>query len=138
MMWQKLAEAGSVIPTSSTARRALACINPGLHPRPGPRKRSRRRFRWYCRMRSHGLIGIQWRAIRFTIEGSSKLFTSVNGERFTMEPHDLILTPAWTWHDHQNESDRPGLWLDALDVPLVFGLNQAFFSRITQSLFIRR
>ena len=65
-------------------------------------------------------------AIRFTIEGSSKLFTSVNGERFTMEPHDLILTPAWTWHDHQNETKEPIVWLDGLDIPLVGFIDASF------------
>lgn len=131
---QKLAEAGSVIPTSSTARRALTCMNPGLHPRPGTSQTLvaavqavlPHEIAWAHR---HSMA-----AIRFTIEGSSELFTSVNGERFVMEPHDLILTPAWTWHDHQNESDRTGIWLDALDVPLVFGLNQAFFEDYGESL----
>src|SRR5260221_9307325 len=34
-----------------------------------------------------------------------------------MEEGDLILTPAWTWHEHIHEGRTPILWLDALDVP---------------------
>ena len=44
-----------------------------------------------------------------------------------MEPGDLVLTPSWTWHDHHNESDGNAIWLDVLDVPTVFGLNQTFY-----------
>jgi gentisate 1,2-dioxygenase len=133
-MAHKIAEAGSVIPTSSTARRALACMNPGLQPRPGTSQTLVATVQMVLPHEIAWAHRHSMAAIRFAIEGSSALFTSVNGERFVMEPHDLILTPAWTWHDHQNESDRPGLWLDALDVPLVFGLNQAFFQDYGESL----
>jgi gentisate 1,2-dioxygenase len=65
-------------------------------------------------------------AIRFVIEGR-RTYTLVNGEPCWMEPGDLILTPNWSWHGHVNEGDGPMIWLDALDVPLVFALNQMFF-----------
>jgi len=64
-------------------------------------------------------------AVRFVIQGGGT-FTTVEGESFLMEPGDLILTPGWTWHDHINESEEPILWIDGLDVPLVFALNGAF------------
>ena len=35
-----------------------------------------------------------------------------------MEEGDLILTPAWTWHEHVHQGSGPIIWLDALDVPL--------------------
>ena len=36
-----------------------------------------------------------------------------------MQTGDLVTTPAWTWHDHYNESSQPVIWLDVLDVRLV-------------------
>lgn len=56
-------------------------------------------------------------AIRFVIEGSGAT-TFVNGKACPMEYGDLILTPAWCWHEHHHAGDVPVLWLDALDVPL--------------------
>ena len=44
-----------------------------------------------------------------------------------MEPGDLVLTPSWTWHDHNNEGDEPMIWLDGLDVPLVRYLRANFY-----------
>ena len=56
-------------------------------------------------------------ALRFVLEGSGAT-TFVNGKPCPMEYGDLILTPAWCWHEHRHEGDAPVLWLDALDVPL--------------------
>ena len=44
-----------------------------------------------------------------------------------MAPGDLVLTPSWAWHDHGNETDKPVVWMDGLDVPLVQFLNAMFF-----------
>ena len=44
----------------------------------------------------------------------------------TCASHDLILTPAWLWHDHGNETDTPMVWLDGLDIPLVQMLDASF------------
>jgi gentisate 1,2-dioxygenase len=57
-------------------------------------------------------------ALRFVIEGTHA-FTTVNGERLDMSPGDLILTPAWAWHDHVSEGTAPMIWLDGLDIPTV-------------------
>jgi gentisate 1,2-dioxygenase len=65
-------------------------------------------------------------AIRFIMEGDGA-YTAVDGERVMMAPGDLILTPSWAWHDHGNETDRPVVWMDGLDVPLVQALNAMFF-----------
>ncbi len=44
--------------------------------------------------------------------GSADLYTAVDGERLAMEDGDLIITPAYTWHDdHHNESDKRGTWI---------------------------
>jgi gentisate 1,2-dioxygenase len=65
-------------------------------------------------------------AIRFIMEGEGA-YTSVDGERVYMAPGDFILTPSWAWHDHGNETDKPVVWMDGLDVPLVQFLNAMFF-----------
>jgi gentisate 1,2-dioxygenase len=54
-------------------------------------------------------------------------YTAVDGERVYMAPGDLILTPSWAWHDHGNETDKPVVWMDGLDVPLVQAVNAMFF-----------
>ena len=56
-------------------------------------------------------------ALRFIIEGE-RGFTAVEGEKVMMERGDLVLTPAWEWHDHGNEGNVPMIWLDGLDLPL--------------------
>ncbi len=63
-------------------------------------------------------------ALRFVIDGVDGLSTVVDGEHLPMAKHDLILTPAWAKHDHHNDGDRPGVWLDVLDLPIVAGLKQ--------------
>ena len=65
-------------------------------------------------------------ALRIIIEGESS-YTCTNGERCWMEPGDLILTPAWSYHDHKNEGKGPMLWLDGLDVPLIDAMDAIFF-----------
>lgn len=65
-------------------------------------------------------------ALRFVLEGSGAT-TFVNGKACPMEYGDLILTPAWCWHEHRHEGDVPVLWLDALDVPLHSYLGTAKF-----------
>ena len=53
-------------------------------------------------------------ALRFVVQ-SGGMYTTVEFEQFRMEPGDLILTPSWTWHDHTNQTNEPGIWLDVLD-----------------------
>jgi gentisate 1,2-dioxygenase len=56
-------------------------------------------------------------AIRFALKG--RPYTTVEGDKCVMEPGDLIVTPYGAWHDYGNEGTEPGIWLDALDFPLV-------------------
>lgn len=65
-------------------------------------------------------------ALRFIMEGGGA-YTTVDGEKTIMHPGDLVLTPGWTWHDHGNHTDRPIIWQDGLDVPLVNALDGMFF-----------
>ena len=64
-------------------------------------------------------------AIRFVVEGRGG-FTIVEGEKLPMEKGDLILTPSLLWHDHGHEGEGPVIWLDALDLPLVYGLEASY------------
>ncbi len=65
-------------------------------------------------------------AIRFVLSGSG-VFTTVNGDACDMEQGDLILTPNWNWHDHNNQSDDAMVWFDGLDLPLLTTLESIFF-----------
>ena len=65
-------------------------------------------------------------AIRFVVEGEGAA-TVVNGKRCEMERGDLILTPAWTWHEHVHDGGTRVIWLDSLDVPVVQDLAATFF-----------
>jgi gentisate 1,2-dioxygenase len=56
-------------------------------------------------------------AIRFFISGSA--YTTVEQDRCDMEPGDLIVTPGWEWHDYACSGNEPGVWIDALDLPIV-------------------
>lgn len=56
-------------------------------------------------------------AIRFVLEGGGAT-TIVDGKRCAMERGDLILTPAWTWHEHVHEGRERIVWLDVLDAQL--------------------
>ena len=58
-------------------------------------------------------------ALRFVLESGDDAYTAVDGERTTMHAGDFILTPSWTYHDHGNSSDKPAIWLDGLDIPMV-------------------
>jgi gentisate 1,2-dioxygenase len=64
-------------------------------------------------------------AVRLVVEGEGA-FTVVNGERLPMQRGDLILTPALQWHEHSHSGTGPVVWLDALDIPLVLGMEASY------------
>ncbi len=64
-------------------------------------------------------------AIRFVVEGAGA-FTTVEGEKLPMEKGDLILTPAGLWHEHGHHGGGPVVWLDALDLPLIYHLEASY------------
>jgi gentisate 1,2-dioxygenase len=64
-------------------------------------------------------------ALRFILEGHGA-YTAVDGEKTTMRPGDFVITPAWTWHHHGNESSEPMVWLDGLDIPLAMQIGSTF------------
>ena len=67
-------------------------------------------------------------ALRLVIEGTGA-YTAVDGEKTYMDPGDFVTTPNWTWHDHGNESDRPMVWLDGLDVPFIQSIEAGFYEQ---------
>ncbi len=57
-------------------------------------------------------------AFRFVLQGKGA-FTNVDGEKMLMQPGDLIRTPQWAWHEHENQGSEAMIWADGLDVPLI-------------------
>lgn len=70
-------------------------------------------------------------AIRFVLQGQG-VWTTVNGDACDMHPGDLVLTPAWNWHDHTSTGDSSMLWFDGLDLPMVEALDAVFFEPYPQ------
>ena len=64
-------------------------------------------------------------AVRLVVEGSGG-YTTVRGEKLPMEPGDLILTPPGLYHEHGHEGDEPVVWMDALDLPLVYRMEASY------------
>jgi gentisate 1,2-dioxygenase len=118
-------EAGRLITAKEAERRVLVLENPGL------RGQSRITHSLYAGLQliMPGEIAPAHRhaasALRFIIEGKGA-YTAVDGEKTIMSEGDFVITPPWTWHDHGNDSDRPMIWMDGLDVPLVNTLDTSF------------
>lgn len=121
-----LLKAGELTPIEKAERRVLALANPGLG--------------LSNMMATPSIyIGMQLinpgetapnhkhtpSAIRCVVEGSGG-FTTVQGEKCPMEKGDLILTPAGMWHEHGHEGKGPVIWMDALDLPLVYYLEASY------------
>ena len=118
-------EAGELITAKEAERRVLILENPGL------KGRSSITHTLYAGLQLilPGEVAPAHRhtqtALRFVVEGEGA-YTAVDGERTTMRPGDFVITPSWTWHDHGNDSTRPMVWMDGLDIPLVQFLDASF------------
>ena len=127
-------ESGNLITASQAERRVLILENPGL---PGE---SRITDTIYAGLQLilPGEIAPAHRhtqsALRFILEGEGA-FTAVDGEKTIMREGDFVITPSWAWHDHGNDSDRPMIWLDGLDIPLVQALNASFAETYSQKAY---
>ena len=64
-------------------------------------------------------------ALRFIVEGHGA-YTTVDDQKVMMEPGDFVVTPAWRWHHHGNESPGAMVWLDGLDIPMLRHFNGTF------------
>lgn len=65
-------------------------------------------------------------ALRFIMQGNGA-DTTVDGEQYEINEGDLVLTPNWTWHDHEHKGSEPMVWIDVLDISLVRSLHATFF-----------
>jgi gentisate 1,2-dioxygenase len=120
-----LMEAGELITAREAERRVLMLENPGF---PGGSRIAQSVYAGlqlvlpgeFTSSHRHAAC-----ALRFIIEGQGA-YTAVDGERATMHPGDLILTPSWTFHDHGNPGESPVVWLDGLDIPIVNFYDSSF------------
>lgn len=128
---QFLMEAGDLITASEAERRVLILENPGL------RGQSRITTSLYggLQLILPGEVAPSHRhtqsALRFIVEGEGA-HTAVAGEKTIMREGDFVITPNWAWHDHGNDSDKPVVWLDGLDIPLVQFLDASFADQLQQ------
>lgn len=127
-MWPWLLEASRLITTQEAERRVLVLENPGL------RGKTRVTHSLYAGLQliMPGEIAPVHRhsqsALRFIVEGAGA-YTAVNGEKVEMNVGDFVITPSWTFHDHGNTSDKPMVWLDGLDLPIVELLDAQFMEK---------
>ncbi|KAK1995021.1 gentisate 1,2-dioxygenase [Colletotrichum falcatum] len=110
-----LRKAAEMVGEEQAERRVLMLVNPNLEPpyttdtiygglqivNPGETAPAHRHIAF---------------ALRFIIDGEG--FTAVEGSKMPLRRGDVVVTPAWHWHDHGNESGAPVVWLDALNLPL--------------------
>jgi gentisate 1,2-dioxygenase len=59
------------------------------------------------------------------VEGEGA-YTTVDGEKCPMHRGDLILTPTGLWHEHGHDGTEPVIWLDVLDLPLVYYMEASY------------
>jgi gentisate 1,2-dioxygenase len=115
-----LLKAGELTPIEKAERRVLVLANPGhgldkMQASPAI----------YLGMQL--LLPGEWapahrhtpNAVRMIVEGEGA-YTTVDGEKCPMSRGDLILTPTGLWHEHGHDGDAPVVWLDVLDLPLVY------------------
>jgi gentisate 1,2-dioxygenase len=125
-LYEILMRAGEVVSLEQAERRTVRLLNPALRDRQATTHTIQFSFQYvksgeHARPHRHTAA-----AFRFILKGSGA-YTTVNGQKCVMEEGDLILTPQRSWHDHTNDSGKPIIWLDGLDIPLVQSLHQLLF-----------
>jgi gentisate 1,2-dioxygenase len=121
-----LLQAGELTPIEKAERRVLVLANPG-HGLDNMQASAA----MYLGMQL--LLPGEWapahrhtpNAVRVIVEGESA-YTTVNGEKCVMSRGDLILTPTGLWHEHGHDGDKPVVWLDILDLPLVYYMEASY------------
>jgi len=121
-----LLKAGTLTPIEKAERRVLVLANPGHGL-----DRMQASAAMYLGMQL--LLPGEWapshrhtpNAVRMVVEGTGA-WTTVDGERCEMKRGDLILTPTGLWHEHGHDGDEPVVWLDVLDLPLVYTLEASY------------
>lgn len=121
-----LMRAGELTPIEKAERRVLVLCNPGLGL---DNMKATPTIYIGMQLILPGEVAPNHRhtpsAVRVVVEGSGG-FTVVGGEKLPMEKGDLILTPPGLWHEHGHEGSGPVVWMDALDLPLVYGMEASF------------
>lgn len=121
-----LLEAGALTPIEKAERRVLVLANPGHGL-----EKMQASSTIYLGMQL--LLPGEWapahrhtpNAVRMIVEGEGA-YTTVDGEKCLMQRGDLILTPSGLWHEHGHEGDKPVIWLDVLDLPLVYYMEASY------------
>ena len=122
-----LESAGKLIDTELAERRNLILVNPlegNTYATGGPLVAAYQMLLPGEHARSHRHTP---NALRLIVESDAGAYTTVDGVRVPMLPHDVVLTPSWMWHGHGNEGAGAAYWIDYLDVPLVHALDPMFF-----------
>ena len=118
--------AGELTPIEKAERRVLVLANPG-HGLDNMKASSA----IYLGMQL--LLPGEWapshrhtpNAVRMIVEGSGA-YTTVDGEKCPMSRGDLILTPTGLWHEHGHDGTDPVVWLDVLDLPLMYYMEVSY------------
>jgi gentisate 1,2-dioxygenase len=115
-----LLEAGDLTPIEKAERRVLVLANPGH----GLEKMQASAAMYLgMQLLLPGELAPAHRhtpnAVRMVVEGEGA-WTLVGGEKCPMSRGDLILTPTGLWHEHGHDGKDPVIWLDVLDLPLVY------------------
>ncbi|MFM2035174.1 MAG: hypothetical protein RL459_439, partial [Pseudomonadota bacterium] len=121
-----LIKAGELTPIEKAERRVLVLANPGHGL-----EKMQASAAMYLGMQL--LLPGEWapshrhtpNAVRMVVEGEGA-WTTVDGEKCPMSRGDLILTPTGLWHEHGHEGDQPVIWLDVLDLPLVYYMEASY------------
>jgi gentisate 1,2-dioxygenase len=121
-----LLKAGELTPIEKAERRVLVLANPGHGL-----EKMQASSTIYLGMQL--LLPGEWapshrhtpNAVRMIVEGEGA-YTTVDGEKCLMSRGDLILTPTGLWHEHGHEGDAPVIWLDVLDLPLVYYMEASY------------
>lgn len=121
-----LLQAGELTPIEKAERRVLVLANPGHGL-----EKMQASSTIYLGMQL--LLPGEWapahrhtpNAVRMIVEGEGA-YTTVEGEKCTMRRGDLILTPTGLWHEHGHDGDQPVVWLDVLDLPMVYYMEASY------------
>ncbi len=121
-----LLKAGELTPIEKAERRVLVLANPGHGL-----EKMQASAAMYLGMQL--LMPGEWapshrhtpNAVRMVVEGEGA-YTTVDGEKCPMSRGDLILTPTGLWHEHGHDGKDPVIWLDVLDLPVVYYLETSY------------
>ena len=121
-----LLQAGELTPIEKAERRVLVLANPGH-----VLENMKASAAMYLGMQL--LLPGEWapshkhtpNAVRMIVEGEGA-YTTVDGEKCPMSRGDLILTPTGLWHEHGHDGQDPVVWLDVLDLPLVYYMEASY------------